>query len=596
MDYYKSLTKVAGIPTGKQTEEFLFTIKMVDYFFYNKNIGEQDVRDCFIDGAGDGGIDYIFFTEEMLYLIQGKSSKKISPEEISNALKKMATTVRDFQSNNIDRYSKKTKMAYINKYADLDESKNISLVLFTAAELDDKIRERIKEIVNEPELSDYDIKVYDNINFQDQMYILDQQKELVKQDNIKLYTKDFLEYNENGVIFNIMASSLKDLYVKHSSQGLFGYNLRDHISDKRVDTAIDHTIERERENFWFYNNGITIGCHDFQRDGDVLRLYGFSIINGAQTTTKIGNSKIVSKENDFPLVCKVVKASYKDASEADREKAMRFIETISEASNSQKPIKPRDLKANSREQKQLQKNSANNIPYDLSILIKRGVEPGNYKSTNIKNEKWRRVTNEDIGQLILALLLQQPGSARNAKSKLFNSEKLYNKIYKRRAHDYNILFDIVRLQNMYAEFRKSFPYDDPTLSEDDKLEYSAVADNGRLVVLAIIFFFYKKMAKIIKGPEDTRLKEDNIQKTKLTLDYKGDDFEAKLNYLFKWIIVQLRKIYDEKKHDLKLTSYSNFFKSDDYYSEIILAEFNRLFHDQYDKDRILGYMDVFFNE
>ena len=175
-----------------------------------------------------------------------------------------------------------------------------------------------------------------------------------------------------------------------------------------------NTIKKEKENFWFYNNGITIGCEDFVLDGYVLRLYNFSIINGAQTTTKIGESKLIDNEYDFDIVCKVVKANRSLNDESD------FIMKISEASNSQKPIKARDLKANAREQKMLQTKCAEN-KNALAIEIKRGVKPKNY----YKVEKWQRVTNEYIGQLILACLLQRPGSARSGKITIFTSEKLY---------------------------------------------------------------------------------------------------------------------------------------------------------------------------
>ena len=34
-----------------------------------------------------------------------------------------------------------------------------------------------------------------------------------------------------------------------------------------------------------------------------------------------------------------------------------------------------------------------------------------------------------------------------------------------------------------------------------------------------------------------RIKMDNIKNTKLTLEYKGDDYDEKLNALFKFIII-----------------------------------------------------------
>jgi hypothetical protein len=382
-------------------------------------------------------------------------------------------------------------------------------------------------------------------------------------------------YNENGIIVNIMASSLKDLYIKHASKGLFSFNLREHISQKNVDTAIDETIKNDKDNFWFYNNGITIGCGDFTVDGNKIKLYDFSIINGAQTTTIIGKSKLVNKRYDFPLVCKIVKADNSLMNEMD------FISKISEASNSQKPIKFRDLKSNSIEQKILQTKSSKNGNYSLAIEIKRGVKPKNYNSVR---ENWKRVSNEYIGQLILSCILQRPGTARSGKLLIFSSDKIYNQIYKR-THDYNTLYDLVRIAKIYEDFRIDF-------SDNSKdIELIAVAKNGKYIILGVLFYFYKRISNIINGPYDDKLQKDNIYGN-LTLNYQDDDFEDKLKMLFKWIIIKLNDIYKVKQNTLKLTSYSNFFKTDLTYVEEILIEFEKSFNG-WDYENIIKYMDIF---
>lgn len=58
-------------PAGKKTEEYTFTLEAVDMFYYKRNIGAADIKLGFVDGAKDGGIDYIYSDEETLYLIQG---------------------------------------------------------------------------------------------------------------------------------------------------------------------------------------------------------------------------------------------------------------------------------------------------------------------------------------------------------------------------------------------------------------------------------------------------------------------------------------------------------------------------------------------
>ena len=573
----KKLAEKAGIIQGKLNNEFIFTLQMVDYFYYNKNIGEQDIRENFVDGTSDGGIDYIFNNDDTMYLVQGKSSTNLSYEEIRNVFHKMDTTVNNFEKGKYDTYSDKLKSTFLNAYDDLSESKNITLVLFTNTIFTDELRSKVDELKKEDFLSNYTIEIYDAKDIEFKRLTALQDKEFISQDSIELAeTRNVLKYGENGIIVNIKASSLKKLYTKHSNNGLFSYNLREHITQKNVDTGIEKTIKSEKDNFWFYNNGITIGCEDFNIDGYMLKLYNFSIINGAQTTTKIGESKLIDKEYDFDVVCKVVKAKRSLNQESD------FIMKISEASNSQKPIKARDLKANAREQKMLQLKCTEN-KYPLAIEIKRGVKPKNY----FKVEKWQRITNEYIGQLILGCILQRPGSARSGKITIFTSEKLYNQIYKNRKQDCDILYELVNIANKYEEFKNRYAND----VED--VDLIAACKNGKFTTLAIVFYLYKRFNGIVSNYLDEKLTEDNIENTKLTLNYKGDDYEKKLDDLFKFIIKKLSDVYEKRKESLKLTSYSNFFKTDKTYQEIILKEIDRSLDDEWDKEKLQSFMSIF---
>ena len=576
----KKLAEKAGISEGKLNNEFIFTLQMVDYFYYNKNIGEQDIRENFVDGTSDGGIDYIFNNDDTMYLVQGKSSTNLSYEDIRNVFHKMDTTVNNFEKGKYDTYSDKLKYTFLNAYDDLSENKNIALVLFTNTIFTDELRSKVDELKKEDFLSNYTIEIYDAKDIEFKKLTALQDKEFINQDSIELAeTRNVLKYGENGIIVNIKASSLKKLYTKNSKNGLFSYNLREHITQKNVDTGIERTIKTDKDNFWFYNNGITIGCEDFNIDGYMLKLYNFSIINGAQTTTKIGESKLINKEYDFDVVCKVVKAKRSLNQESD------FIMKISEASNSQKPIKARDLKANAREQKMLQLKCAEN-KYPLAIEIKRGVKPKNY----LKVEKWQRITNEYIGQLILGCILQRPGSARSGKITIFTSEKLYNQIYKNRKQDCDILYELVNIANKYEEFKNRYAND----VED--VDLIAACKNGKFTTLAIVFYLYKRFNGIVSNYLDERLTEDNIENTKLTLNYRGDDYEKKLDDLFKFIIKKLSDVYEKRKESLKLTSYSNFFKTDKTYQEIILKEIDRSLDDEWDKEKLQSFMSIFNEE
>ena len=141
-----SLCQDLNLAEGKQTEEHLFTLEMVDLFYYKGNIGKIDIKTGFTDGTGDGGIDFIYTDDEVMYLVQGKTSDTLTIEEISNVFYKMKNTVENFESGSYSQYSKKLKSVYRNIYDSLDDNKNIEFVLFTNTKIKDALLKRISEL------------------------------------------------------------------------------------------------------------------------------------------------------------------------------------------------------------------------------------------------------------------------------------------------------------------------------------------------------------------------------------------------------------------------------------------------------------------
>lgn len=572
----REMCKNIGVAEGRTSDEYLFTIQCADLFYYRGNIGQVDIKTGFVDGTRDGGIDFIFGDSETMYLIQGKSSDSLSADDIKNVFRKMVETVVNFSDRKYDEYSGKLKAAFLNAFDKLNDDKNIELVLFTNTTLSEDIRRKIQEFSEEDKMSSYSVTVYDKNDIERKSI---EENELVPEDyiTIDISNKDHsLVYGDNGLIVNAKASSIKRLYDKWGQNGLFSFNIREHITQKNVDDAIDKTISEEKDNFWYYNNGITIGCGDFLVDGYKIKLYKFSIINGAQTTTKIGKSRIISDSYDFDVVCKIVKANISHGT------SRNFIGKISEASNSQKPIKPRDLKSNAVEQRKLQEGCANNGNHSLAVEIKRGVKAPNYKKIK---EKEYRVTNEFIGQLIYACLLQKPGSARSNKNSMFSSKNDYKSIYLRK-HDFDTIFDLVKLAYVYDEY--SDECIESVMHKDD-MEWISAVQNGKLVILAVTLYLLKKKRGLVENYASDQLHKDNISGL-LISNYPKDDLEKKLYDLFDFIVRQLTSIYDRKQESMKITSYSNFFKTDNNY-EIILREFDGL--DNWDKEKVASYMEVF---
>jgi hypothetical protein len=326
-----------------------------------------------------------------------------------------------------------------------------------------------------------------------------------------------IKYKDNGILVNVRASSLKRLYEKYKDAGLFEQNFRYFVGNKRIDNNITKSLTNKRDDFWFLNNGIIIGCSDYTDDADNIKLYDFSIINGCQTTTLIGEYKGRNEGEDFVLPCKIVKPATSKGKNEDT--FYSFISDIAESSNSQKPILDRDLKSNKHEQKDLQKRLKEEDP-PVFLEIKRGDV--SLRSKKLVSGDWQKISNDVLGQLILSFYLQQPGTARSSKKKIFADPNTYNKIFFRQ-YDKDGLIDLIKLNKYYKDFDNNTEY--VTLSQQ------MVGSNGKFVVLAIIGFLLKHKRGLLKTKKTengeqwlTEVEADNLKGPIFNRDYKDDDF------------------------------------------------------------------------
>lgn len=593
IEFIRNLAKELNLSDGLCDDEHLYTPALANLFFFNGNMGRNDLATCFVDGKGDGGIDFLYSDQEVLYLLQGKSSEHLSPEDVFNAFRKMKDTVEELERKDYSNVNDKLSDAFREAYSEIGENKEISLVLFTNTEFSEDFYSRFDLFKNKDEYSRFELLIYDKSTIESKLADKSAGTNLVKEDTLRLYNKQSkaLTYaGDMGAIVNASASEIQRLYKKYGNekkiktrdQQLFSFNLREHInSNKDVDDAISRTIQKEPDKFWFYNNGITIGCNDFEIDGYVVRLREFSIINGAQTTTRIGEAKI-PEGRDFAVVCKLIKSPKNMNDE--------FISKISEASNSQKPISYRDIKSNHPEQKNLQRICGEEeSKFRLSIEIKRGRRSQFYK----KVQTWERVTNEQLGQLILSCLLQQPGPAKTSKATIFTNQSRYKAIF-RRKHDTKTLHDLVQLSNIYDTYKEKETKEmaqssDHQYEETERNFINGILKNGKFAILAVVLYLLKKQKGLCKNCDDTSLQADNIT-GELIQFYPNDDLNENLYQLFGFIVREIKNCYLTNKDILNVTSFSNFFKTDENYKRI-LRRFDRM--DKYDKDKVGNFMKVF---
>ncbi|MGO3642178.1 MAG: AIPR family protein [Psychrobacter sp.] len=570
------------------SDELLFGTICYKYFYNEGRFDITDFKNSYTDGANDGGVDLIAVNEGDIYkslvLIQSKNVKNFnSKDEIKDIFTKMAQTVKDFRNDKVGSYNKNLRRIYREKYDDAveDEIFSIELVLFINTNKSEEYRDEISlHLKKIEELEDFELSIFYKNEVEQQIKNFENGQRYVREGRVDIY-KDhgFIKNGENGLLVNISALSVRKLYDKYRDEGLFEQNFRYFVRNKKIDDQINSSLKKKRDKFWFLNNGIIIGCKDFHLDGDNIKLEDFSIINGCQTTTILGSYKGSNEDLDFPISCKIVKPDH-----GGEDYFNVFISEIAEASNSQKPISDRDLKSNYPEQRNLQLELKAQDP-KIYLEIKRGE--GILRKRNLQS--WQKIKNDSLGQLILSVLLQRPGTARSNKKKIFSDRGTYNSIFKR-THDKDTIVDLLQLANYYDEFVKS-----SNLSEKP----SNIAKNGRLCVLAIIGFIIKYNHQQI----DIKLESSSAEwVSDLTSDTltgplfdknRPDDYRHALNSLFNQIIMALLNLYTSRG-DTE-TSVTNFFKTDKKYFSVIL-EFikSSIILDEYEFHKVKEKMDKIF--
>lgn len=260
-------------------------------------------------------------------------------------------------------------------------------------------------------------------------------KEYVDEAIIKLDAPDnFMRFGtEESLIVNISASSLKNLYEQYGYRGLFAQNLRYYVKNAKIDGNIIESIQEQPENFWYYNNGVILICDDYVIEGDSIIVRNFSIINGGQTTKLVGETEFTQ---DFYIQCKIIKNKYEAVD--DR---LAFIANVAEASNTQKPIKDKDLIANRIEQRLLKKQLA-----DVGIFCQ--IKRGEKVNKKLYPAAWQNTTNEELGQFLLSFVYQKPGAARGSKASICGNKERYNLLFNKK-YNSGLLGDLLKIKTFY---------------------------------------------------------------------------------------------------------------------------------------------------
>lgn len=194
---------------------------------------------------------------------------------------------------------------------------------------------------------------------------------------------------------------------------IFESNVRDYQGSVVVNTGIRKTLEnKESENFWYLNNGVTIITPKAVMAGKKLTIEDPKIVNGLQTSHEIYQyfSQLENHEGDERAV--LVRVICEENEEA-RDRIIR-------ATNSQTAILPASLR------------SSDDIHRNIEDFLKSNGYYYDRKKNFYKNQRMpvsKIISISYMAQAMMAIMLLKPNSARARPSTLINSDAEYKKIF-----------------------------------------------------------------------------------------------------------------------------------------------------------------------
>jgi hypothetical protein len=209
----------------------------------------------------------------------------------------------------------------------------------------------------------------------------------------------------------IQTSFLRKVY-RDNSVRLFSANVRDYLgarrSDSNINNGIIQTAKSEPDNFWAYNNGITVLVNDFSLSKRTLTVRGLSVVNGAQTTGALGS--VNEPLSDAWVQARFIKT-------ADQE----IVSNVIRYNNSQNKVTAADFRSTDRLQKRL-REEFDSIP---DAEYEGGRRGG---SDSVIRRRKNLLPSFTVGQAI-ASLHGEPETAYNEKSAIWERDTLYTKYF-----------------------------------------------------------------------------------------------------------------------------------------------------------------------
>lgn len=326
------------------------------------DLDEAETFDCLTEGGGDFGVDAMHLSEEIdgefvVTLFQGKYHKNLEAKSNfeESGINTLINAIRHiFDPSSKIEYINERLMAKVEEARSLIRDGYIPRVRALACNNGLKWNAATQEAIDRTGFGDQ--VVWEYANHDVLIGILQRPKSV--DETLRLTGKAIIEdMNFSRIcIGRIPVSEVASLLKIHGER-LLERNIRRYLGlqGNRVNEGIRQTLTGTTpDNFYFFNNGLTLVCNDFsynalQNSDYQVKVENLQIVNGGQTCMTIFKTLESMESSQIPKDASVLLRLYKLPKDNED-----IVLQITNATNSQNPVDLKDLKANDERQRLLE--------------------------------------------------------------------------------------------------------------------------------------------------------------------------------------------------------------------------------------------------
>ncbi|WP_324718003.1 AIPR family protein [Carboxydochorda subterranea] len=282
-----------------QLYEFTFLSRALAAYsvMYHAQCDVSTAANSVIDGYDDNGLDAVHYDEltRTLWIVQAKWIDKGKGAPSLADVKKFTSGVRDLINGNFDRFNEQLQKRQDELMRALDDVQvNLGLIIaYTGGPMHRHGQRDLEDLLGE--LNDASpvakLVVFTLSDIHRAVAGLAESDSV----NFEIALSEWGQVREPYRAFYGQANAAEIAKLWAFGPRLLSKNIRKFLGDSSVNESIQETLRTRPDDFWYFNNGITILCSSVEkklmggasRDVGIFVCNGANVVNGAQTVGSI---------------------------------------------------------------------------------------------------------------------------------------------------------------------------------------------------------------------------------------------------------------------------------------------------------------------